>query len=120
MLFDRTQACPMLDDRDSLNSYFDVSGEEVFLAMDSEESTTEEDLSETCYWIIRPERDLWLPEQSEMKIWLEEVEGGGLFLFQGNERSNATKSLIEDGLMFVPGAPLTLSTNDDTILLFFR
>ena len=43
MVHDRTQVCPTLDERDPLNAYLDVGGEEVFLAMDTVESNLEED-----------------------------------------------------------------------------
>ena len=42
MVFDRSQACPTIDDQDSLNSYFDISGEKVYLEMDSVKSSTDE------------------------------------------------------------------------------
>ena len=62
--------------------------------MDTALSTTDYALDETCYWVIRPERELWLPEQSEMKIWIEQLEGGSLYLFQGSQRNNVTEALI--------------------------
>ena len=75
---------------------------------------------ESCYWILEPERDIWIPEYSNMTVWLEESIGGVLYIFRGNERSNATQSLIEKGMPFVIGAPLILPIDDDLIILFER
>ena len=55
-----------------------------------------------------------------MKVWIEQIEGGNLYAFQGSQRSNVTESVIENGQKFVAGAPITLSTNDDLVLVFER
>lgn len=67
MFYDRTQACPTIDERDPLDPYLEVGGDEVYLAMD-DSSTTEKEPEVTCYWVIRPERDLWQPELSQISI----------------------------------------------------
>ena len=75
---------------------------------------------EACYWVIKPERDTWIPEFSEMTVWLESIEGSALFLLTGTERANATLPVIENDEQFVVGAPIVFTTNDDIVVLLAK
>ena len=50
--------------------------------------------SETCYWVLRPERDVWLTDLSTMTVQIDLISGGFLFVMQGTERNNITDSVI--------------------------
>ena len=63
---------------------------------------------------------MWVVAPSNMTVYLQEVSGGQLYALQGNQRDNATESIIEDGLKMVVGAPLVLDITDDVLLLFHR
>lgn len=73
---------------------------------------------ETCYWVIRPERDIWLPNISSMSIAVERVQGGSLFFYEGTERSNTTVPMIEGGLPYSIGAPIRTNINNDIVVIF--
>ena len=87
--------CPTIEERDPLNVYLEVGGDEVYIAMNTLESTSEDDPQITCYWVIRPERNLWQPELSQLTVWVEQIDGGDIFVFQGSQRSNITDSIID-------------------------
>ena len=80
MLYDRSQACPTLEDRNSLDAYLEVSSDPVSIVLDQSTSTLEDKFRETCYWVIRPERNLWVPNASKMTLWIDSIEGGFIFV----------------------------------------
>ena len=72
MEYDRLHACPTGEARDSLDPYITVTSGLQTLVMDTELSPDKSiETYETCYWVLRPERDLWIEDQSHMTIWLE-------------------------------------------------
>ena len=121
MEFDRLHACPTGLDRDPLDPYIEVTTERQRLVMDtslSPDITIE--THETCYWVLRPIRDKYIEHKSHMSIWLEQVDKGYIFLFEGIERNNITQSVIENGKNFVVGAPLILPISNDIVVVFPR
>ena len=69
MLYDRTVACPTLKGQDPLDAYLTVSGERTTLGMATQ---LREDkalkIAESCYWVLRPERDTWITDVSQLEI----------------------------------------------------
>ena len=69
MLYDRTVACPTLEGQDPLDAYLTVSGERTTLGMATQ---LREDkalkIAESCYWVLRPERDTWITDVSSLEI----------------------------------------------------
>ena len=121
MYSDRTQACAVLGDRNALDPDWEVTGEVSTLSVSSggEDEDESRDI-ETCYWILRPMRDIWVSEASEMVLSLTAIEGGQLYALQGTQRANSTDTVIENGQDIVIGAPLVLDIDNDLILLFTR
>ena len=78
-------------------------------------------IAETCYWILRPERDVWVTGGvSSLMLQIDNLKGGFIFLYEGSERHNITESVIQQGLNFVEGSPLSLPIDNDVVLLFQR
>ena len=69
MRYDRTQACPTLEGIDPLSANIQVTGEVFKLGM---ATILREDrnlkIEETCYWVLRPERDLWVTDVSRLML----------------------------------------------------
>jgi len=53
-----------------------------------------------------------------MIIQVEKVTGGSLYFFEGTQRFNITRSLIENGQSYVLGAPIRTTIDNDIVLLF--
>ena len=98
------------------DSYHEVGGDQAQIVFSNTSMAANEDIP--CYWVIRPERKVWQAELSQMKIWIEQIEGGSIYVLQGTSPSNITNLTIEAGLEFAKGAPLVVSTNDDLVMLF--
>ena len=67
MMYDRTVACPTLEDQDPLDAYVEVTGERTTLAMATQlrpDKTLK--IAESCYWVLQPERDTWVTDASEL------------------------------------------------------
>ena len=120
MFWGREKACPTLNDRDSLENTLEVTEEETTLEVSNVGIESSQTIDEVCFWMVQPERDIWITEVSTMYFALEEVSEGQLYIFQGSNRSNVTESLIENGQAMAVGAPLELSINDDLVLVFKR
>lgn len=121
MEYDRNAACPTGQERDSLDAYIEVTSTPSKLVMNTAlrpDPTIE--TVETCYWVLRPQRNTWIEEQSQMTVWLESIEDGYIFLMEGTERNNVTKSVIEDGLYMVQGAPIVMPLSNDIVIIFPR
>ena len=101
---------------DYRDPYHEIGGDQVQIVFSNTSMVNDEEIP--CYWVIRPERKVWQPELSSMKIWIEHIEGGSIYVLQGTSPSNITDSTIEAGLEFAKGAPLVVSTNDDLVMLF--
>lgn len=98
MIYDRTQACPTLNDQDPLKAYVDVSNEKVQVAMATQVRPDKKvKTEETCYWVMRPERDTWVTDASQLIVQIDSVKGGSLYIFEGTERNNITDSVIKKG-----------------------
>ena len=97
--------------------YHEVGGDQARIVFSNTSMAANEEIP--CYWVIRPERKVWQPELSQMKIWIEQIEGGSIYVLQGTSPSDITYSIIEGGQEFVAGAPLVFSTNDDLVMLFW-
>lgn len=115
MVNTRIDACPTLNGRDPLNTYVNVKGTEPVVL---EVALDDPVISETCYWIIRPERDILIPETSSLTLTIDSIQNGYLYMFEGTSRSNTTTSLIENGQPYVIGAPIRTTINNDIVVVF--
>lgn len=76
------------------------------------------EINQTCYWVVKPERDILIPEASSLTVTVDVLEGGFLFFYEGTERSNVTQALVENGQPWVLGAPLHTTIDNDIIVVF--
>jgi len=94
-MYDRTVACPTPEGHDPLDAYVEVAGDRTTLAM---ATLLREDrdlkIAESCYWVLRPERDTWVTDVSQLQLQLDAISGGYLYVMQGSKRNNITDSVI--------------------------
>jgi len=70
---------------------------------------------EACYWYVNPEKDEWT-DDSHIWIYPEAFTNTKLYIYQGNDRRNATK-VTEDNSNVVVGAPIRVPVGNGAIVV---